>query len=64
MDGYDEKRLNEDAFGAKGTIVSAFDAFRRTTADLNRETAADRHQLRANLSMSRAHPTAANGPSP
>jgi hypothetical protein len=29
MNGYDEKRhLDEDAFGAKGSIVSAFDAFR------------------------------------
>lgn len=29
MNGYDEKRhLDDDAFGAKGGIVSAFDAFR------------------------------------
>lgn len=29
MNGYDEKRhLDEDSFGAKGNIVSAFDAFR------------------------------------
>lgn len=29
MNGFDEKRgLNEDNFGASGSIVSAFDAFR------------------------------------
>jgi len=27
MDGYNEKRLDDDAFSAKGSIVSAFDAF-------------------------------------
>jgi hypothetical protein len=30
MNGYDDKRhLDDDAFGAKGSIVSAFDAFRK-----------------------------------
>jgi hypothetical protein len=32
MNGYDEKsHLNEDDFGAKGNIVSAFDAFRMSS---------------------------------
>lgn len=30
MDSYDKQGLNEDDFGAKGSIVSAFDAFRTT----------------------------------
>lgn len=31
--GYHEKReMDEDAFGAKGNIVSAFDAFRKQPA--------------------------------
>lgn len=30
MNGWDEKQhLDDDAFGAKGNIVSAFDAFRK-----------------------------------
>ena len=29
MNGYDEKRgMDDDAFAAKGSVVSAFDAFR------------------------------------
>lgn len=28
MNGYEKHQLDEDAFGAKGSIVSAFDAFR------------------------------------
>lgn len=30
MDGFEKSSLNEDDFGAKGGIVSAFDAFRTT----------------------------------
>jgi hypothetical protein len=28
MNGYEKQDLDDDAFGAKGGIVSAFDAFR------------------------------------
>lgn len=28
MNGYEKRDLDDDAFGAKGNIVSAFDAFR------------------------------------
>ena len=32
MNGWDEKHaMDEDAFGAKGNIVSAFDAFRKSS---------------------------------
>ena len=29
MNGFEKHDLDEDAFGAKGSIVSAFDAFRK-----------------------------------
>lgn len=28
MNGYEKREMDDDAFGAKGNIVSAFDAFR------------------------------------
>jgi hypothetical protein len=31
MDGFEKQSLNEDDFGAKSGIVSAFDAFRTAT---------------------------------
>jgi len=31
MDGFEKHGLNDDDFGAKGGIVSAFDAFRTAT---------------------------------
>ncbi len=35
MNGYDEKRgMDEDAFAAKGSVVSAFDAFRTLSPSL------------------------------
>jgi hypothetical protein len=36
MNGFDERSLDEDAFGAKGNIVSSFDAFRKSAVALIR----------------------------
>jgi hypothetical protein len=36
MNGFDERSLDEDAFGAKGNIVSSFDAFRKSPVALHR----------------------------
>lgn len=30
MNGFQDHKLDDDAFGAKGSIVSAFDAFRKS----------------------------------
>lgn len=30
LNGFKDHRLDDEAFGAKGSIVSAFDAFRKT----------------------------------
>jgi hypothetical protein len=41
MNGFDEKRgLNDDDFGAKGNMVSAFDAFRTCKEQLSHATGA------------------------
>jgi len=70
MNGYDEKHhLDEDAFGAKGSIVSAFDAFRKsarygTSQAINFPVNLMCLQPSPNHSTSSEPPAAVNGQSP
>ena len=70
MNGFDEKRgLDDDNFGASGSIVSAFDAFRTFEPILlsmivPRDSPANRPQPSRNPNMSPAPLAAASGPSP
>jgi hypothetical protein len=46
MNGYDEKRgMDEDAFGAKGSVVSAFDAFRVSLCPIHNITHLPHHHF-------------------
>jgi hypothetical protein len=69
MNGLEKHGLDEGNFGAKGNIVSAFDAFRMLLSlvpyytFLNTPTNRD-SQLNPNLNMLRARPAVENGPSP